>query len=357
MTKLFICFAALSALALSGCSEEDTAAPPSRPVRTVTAHVQALGETVTQIGEVQPRHETAMSFRIDGQLLSRLENGSEVKAGDVVARIDETPAKNNVLTAKAELATAKATFDLATVTAQRNRDLFAKSVASRAQLQEAEANLETAAAKVEAATAALANAQENLSYTVLRAPRDGVISALGANEGQVVAAGNMVVTLISDAQRDAVFDVPEKFVTMDIAGASVEVRLVSDPTIVARGAIREVTPAADAATRTYRVKVSLDPGSMQMPFGAAVVGSVVLSPQKLVELPASSLTDRDGQTAVFVFNSSSGKLEYRTVQVERYANASILVRAGVAEGDLVAVAGVSKLRDGESVRLESEDAK
>ncbi|MBB3613005.1 efflux RND transporter periplasmic adaptor subunit [Rhizobium sp. BK602] len=343
---------------LSGCSEQDEmAAKAPRPIRSVTAHFQELGETVTQTGEVRPRIETAMSFRLDGQLTYRVENGSTVKAGDVVARLDRTTAQNNLLTAKADVATAKAALDLADVTAQRNRDLFAKSISSRAQMQEAEANLETAGAKVEATAAALANAEEALSYTELRAEHDGIVAATGANEGQVVSAGQMVVTVISDADRDAIFDVPEKLINMKTEPPYVEVGLISNPDVKAKGMVREITPSADPVTRTYRVKVALDAAAKEMPFGAAVIGSLVLSPQKLMELPASALTDHNGQPAVFVFNPATRELAYKAVQLTRFDDKSIFIAQGLTEGDVVAVAGVSKLREGESVVLDDEGAK
>lgn len=357
MKILPFAIAALTAVFLSGCAVEEAQPEAPRPVRTTVAHARDLGETVIQTGEIRPRHETAMSFRLDGQLLFRVTNGASVKEGDIVARMDETPAKNNVLTAKAELSTAVATLDLAGVTAQRNRDLFARNVASKAQLQEAEANLETATARVEAAKAALANAEENLSYTVLRAQRDGIISATGANEGQVVAAGSMVVILISDGERDAIFDVAEKFVRMELGNLPVEVRLVSDNAIVATGTVREVTPSADAATRTWRIRVGLDDGGKNMPFGAAVTGAVVLSPKKLVQLPASALINANGQPAVFIFDKATGKLKYRSVRIERFDDTTLLVAEGLSEGELVATAGVSKLRDGEVVTIDEGAAR
>lgn len=359
MMKMTLSATAVTAfMLLSGCSDhEEVAAKVPRPIRSVIVHFQELGETVMQTGEVKPRIETAMSFRLDGQLTYRVENGSTVTAGDVVARLDRTTAQNNLLTAQADVATAKAALNLGEATAQRNRDLFAKNITSRAQMQEADANLETAKAKVEVATAALANSEEGLSYTELRAEHDGIISAVGANQGQVVSAGQMVVTLISSAERDAVFDVPEKLINMKPEPPYVEISLISNPDVKAKGVVREITPSADPVTRTYRVKVALDAAAKEMPFGAAVIGSLVLSPQQLVELPASALTDHNGQPAVFVIDPPTRKLAYKTVQLTRFDDKSIFIGKGLAEGDLVAVAGVSKLREGEPVVLEEDGTK
>lgn len=349
MNKTVFAVAALAAALLAGCSDEQAADKAPRPVRTVAAHIQDAGETIVQTGEVKPRTETPMSFRLNGQLIFRAEVGVTVKSGDTIAKLDRRPGENGVLSARADLATAEADLELAKVNAERNRNLFEKNITSKAQMQQADAALATSTAKLQAAQAALANAEEALSYTELKAAQDGVISVVSANEGQVVSAGQAVVTVISDAARDAVFDVPEKLVGMDLGDPVVEIALLSDPSVKANGRVREVTPSADAATRTYRIKVALDEAGQKMPFGSAVSGSLVLNAKKLVKLPASALTENNGKSAVFVLDTGAKVVRYRDVRVERYADTTVLVADGLTEGDLVATSGVSKLRDGEAV--------
>ncbi len=357
MTKTVFAVAALAVTLLAGCSEEQTAEKAPRPVRTVAAHLQDAGETIAQTGEVRPQTETPMSFRLGGQLTFRADIGKPVEAGDIIARLDRVPSGNGVLSAKADLETARADLELAEVNAERNRNLFEKNITSKAQMQQAEAALATATAKLASAQAALANAEDTLSYTDLKATQDGVVSAVGANEGQVVSAGQTIVTVISNAERDAVFDVPEKLVGMDLGDAVVEITLLSDPAVKASGRVREVTPSADPATRTYRVKVALDEAGQNMPFGSAVTGSLILNAKKLVQLPASALTESNGKSAVFVIDPAAKVVRYRDIRVERYADATVLVADGLTEGDLVATSGVTKLRDGEAVLLEQGDIK
>lgn len=342
---------------LPGCSEEKAPANPPRPVKYSVARAMMVGEDITQTGEVRPRMETPMSFRLGGQLTFRGEIGKPVEAGDIIAKLDRVPSGNGVLSAKADLATAMADLELAEVNAERNRGLFDKNIASKAQLQQAEAALATATAKRAAAEAALASAEDILSYTDLKATQNGVVSAVGANEGQVVSAGQMIVTVISNSERDAVFDVPEKLVGMDIGDPVVEITLLSDPAVKATGRVREVTPSADPATRTYRIKVALDEAGQKMPFGSAVTGSLILNAKKLVQLPASALTESNGKSAVFVIDPAAKVVRYRNIQVERYADATVLVAEGLTDGDLIATSGVTKLRDGESVLLGQGDGK
>lgn len=352
MQKWIIITVTVAGILLSSCSDEQVAEKPVRPVRTATVQIQDIGETVIQTGEVQPRFTTEMSFRIGGQLIKRVDNGTIVKAGDVVARIDPVPAENNLQSARAELATAKAELELASLNAERARTLFEKNVTSRAQMQQAEATLATAKARQDSAETAVATASDNLSYTELKAVRDGIVSAVSANEGQNINTGQAVLTLISETERDAVFDVPERLIDPTLVGTTIDVALISAPEVTAKGIEREATPSADPATRTYRVKVTLDDDGRKMPFGAAVSGSIALAPKRLVALPASSLTENTGQSAVFVVDRQTGRIGYRNVKVERYTGTQILIADGLHEGEVVATSGVAKLRDGETVKVE-----
>ncbi|HWU65354.1 MAG TPA: efflux RND transporter periplasmic adaptor subunit [Ensifer sp.] len=356
MNKTVIAVAAVAAALLAGCKEHQTAGKAPRPVRTATAHLQETGETIAQTGEVRPRRETPMSFRLSGQLTYRAAVGTTVKAGEVIATLGRTPSENGVLSAQADLATAKADLELSQFNADRNRNLFDKSIASKAQMQQAEATLATAGAKFAAAQAALANAEDTLSYTEIKATHDGVVSAVGANEGQVVGAGQTIATVISNTERDAVFDAPEILVGMDLGDPPVEITLLSDPKVKSSGRIREIAPSSDPMTRTYRIKVALDAFGQRMPFGSAVTGSLMLNARKLIQLPASALTENSGKTAVFVLDPAAKAVRYRDVKIDRYTDTTILVAEGLAEGDLVATSGVSKLRDGEPVLLEQGSA-
>lgn len=354
MRPIIVGLLSLGAAILAGCSDESEAQRPARPLRAVEVQFQEAGETVEQTGEVRPRLETAMSFRLHGQVEFRVENGSLVKAGDVLAKLERGPSINGVLAARADLTTANAELEFAGLNAERTRNLFQKNTASKAQLQQADATRSTAEAKLAAAQAGLASAEQTLSYTELRAPYDGVISAVGSNQGQVVSAGQMVVTLISETERDAVFDIPAQLLQLKENVPTVSVSLVSDPSVTAKGAIREVTPSADPATRTYRLKIGLDASGRNMPFGAAVRGKVVLSPKQVISIPSSAITqDRTG-SAVFVVERDTNTVKRRAVTAERYTGTSVLISHGLTEGELVATAGVSKLRDGEAVVIEKD---
>ncbi|MVA78238.1 efflux RND transporter periplasmic adaptor subunit [Agrobacterium vitis] len=352
LRRMILCTTGVLAVLLTACSDEASTPKTPRAIKGVTVKSELIGEVFRQTGEIRPRYETPMSFRIDGLVAFRVETGSSVKKDDVLATVEKTPALINVASASAQVDEAKSDLALADVNAARNWNLIAKNAVSRAQVQQSDANLQAAKSKLEVANATLASAQQNLSYTDLKAGRDGVVSGVSINVGQVVTTGQTVLTLSSDTELDAVFDVPEQMLIENLNDSDVEVSLLSNPTLTAKGKVREVTPSADAATRTYRVKVTLDGALGGAPLGAAVAGKVTLSPKRLFKVPASALTSRGQDQAVFVYLPETGTLQARLVKIERYGENNMLISEGLADGDIVATAGVSKLRDGEAVTVE-----
>ncbi|MGV1909742.1 efflux RND transporter periplasmic adaptor subunit [Agrobacterium vitis] len=352
LRRMILCTTGVLAVFLTACSDEASTPKTPRAIKGVTVKSELIGEVFRQTGEIRPRYETPMSFRIDGLVAFRVETGSSVKKDDVLATVEKTPALINVASASAQVDAAKSDLALADVNAARNWSLIAKNAVSRAQVQQSDANLQAAKSKLEVANATLASAQQNLSYTDLKAGRDGIVSGVSINVGQVVTTGQTVLTLSSDTELDAVFDVPEQMLTQNLGDSEVDVSLMSNPAVVAKGKVREVTPSADTATRTYRVKVTLNGTLDGAPLGAVVTGKVTLSPKPVFKVPASALTSQGQNQAVFVYLPTSKMLQLRPVKIERYGENDMLISEGLADGDIVAIAGVSKLRDGEAVTLE-----
>ncbi|NEI03061.1 efflux RND transporter periplasmic adaptor subunit [Rhizobium leguminosarum] len=354
-SRVLACAAGAFAMLLSACSDETVPPKTPRAVRVVTVKSEFLGETFSQTGEIRPRYEVPMSFRINGQLAFRIDNGSTVKEGDTLATLEKTPSRISVVSATAQVDEAKSEVHLTEVTAARNWELFAKNAISRAQVEQSDATLHAAKSKLEVANAALASAQQTLSYTDLKAGRNGIVSGVSANVGQVASAGQTILTLSSNTELDAVFDIPEQLWSNNLYDTEVEVCLISNPAFVAKGKVREVTPSADAATRTYRVKVSLESAMDGIPMGAAVTGKVILSPKRLFQVPASALTGLGKDQTVFVYAPETKTLMARIVKIERYAENDMFISEGLVDGEIVATAGVSKLRDGEPVTIEKGD--
>ncbi len=199
------------ALLLGGCGkEEKTAAKEIRPVRTVTVAPRQNAETVSLTGEIQPRYQADIGFRVDGKILSRpVDVGTPVKKGDLLARLDPQQYRQEVEIAKSELAAAEAEVARSKAQEYRKNELLKKGHATGVEHDTAVRAYKTALARQDAARARLTQAEENLGYTELKADEDGVITAVGADAGQVVGAGKMVVRLAQPSEREAVFNVAE----------------------------------------------------------------------------------------------------------------------------------------------------
>ncbi len=339
--------------ALAACKPEEAAVEKPRPVRAIIATPVLDGEEITQTGEVQPRYETAHGFRINGRVTSRLVDvGARVKAGDSLATLDDRDVQNDVRAAEADLRSATASEDLAKVALDRQQTLLAKDIVAKVRVDEAEANWHSARSRREAAAATLANARNKLAYTKLAADSDGIVTSVGANAGQVVAAGQMVATLASTTEREAVFNVAEKLLQNAPQDVRVQVSLSADPRISVTGTVREVSPTADPVTRTFRVRISLPDTATAMAFGATVTGRVVLPAGLLIAVPASSITNEGGKPAVYVVDPATGILARKPVTVARYTTDTAYIAEGLGKGDAVVTAGVAKLRPGQKVLFE-----
>ena len=240
---------------LSACNRAaEPPAPEERPVRAITIEKRAAGETIALTGSIQAQTEINLSFRIDGRMLERLVNiGDTVRPGQLIARLDSQNEESSLLAARAQLTAARAQLSEARNNFTRFRDLVAENAVSRASFEQAESALKGAESQVESAQAQVNIAQNRLGYTRLVADSAGVVTAVGAEPGEVVQAGRVVVQVARQGGRDAVFDVPPQFKDFAPANPEITVALATDPKVTAAGRVREVSPRADPATGTFRV--------------------------------------------------------------------------------------------------------
>jgi len=344
------------AAAVASCDEAAQPVPEPRPVRTVTVEGGAEGETVSLTGQVRAKDEVSLAFRIDGRMIERPVNvGDVLKGGQVVARLDPQNQQNELRTAQAELSSAQAALKQTQLTFRRQQDLLKNGWTPRARFDEAEQALRTTEAQVDAARAQVRIAEDRLSYTVLLADAPGAVTAVGAEPGEVIRAGQMIVQLAREGGRDAVFDVPEQLIRTGPHDPLVTITLTNDPRVTATGRVREVAPQADSATRTFQVKVGITNPPEAMRLGSTVTGRITLSAPPGVELPASTLTGANGHPAVWVVDPQSQTVSLRSVDVFRYDPATVVISQGLESGEIVVTAGVQALRPGQKVRLLEQD--
>jgi RND family efflux transporter MFP subunit len=352
MFKPQIILAGLIAATVTGCDKPVPPAPQARSVRAVAVERVAEGETVSLTGHVRSKDQASLAFRLDGRMMERPVNvGDVLKAGQVVAELDPQIQQNLLRTAEGNLSSLEAQLREARITFWRQQELLKDGWTSRAKFDEAEHKLQTIQAQVDAAQAQVRIAEEQLSYTVLSADAPGAVTAKGAEPGEVVRAGQMIVELARQGGRDAVFDVPEQLIRTGPRDPVVEIALTNEPIVRATGRVREVAPQADATTRTFQVKVGIIDPPQGMELGSTVTGRIKLSAPPGVEIPASALTEANGRPAVWVVDPQSKTVSLREVDVLRHDPATVVVSQGLEAGDLVVTAGVQTLHPGQKVRL------
>lgn len=338
---------------LTGCKEEPTKSEV-RPVRTAVVDPKPIDDDRQAVGEIRPRYESDLGFRVTGKVVSRaVDIGVAVKSGDLLARLDEQDFQNKLRAAQADLSAAEAVVIETTATEQRQSQLLTNGNTTRANYDSALRNRRSAEARLESAKAALDLAGDQLKYTELRSDFDGIVTAVAAEAGQVVNVGQMVVRLARPEGLDAVFNIAESAFREHKPDQHLKilVTLLSDPRIEADGTIREVSPVADPTTRTYQVKVELSNPPSLMRFGASVLGRIKGESAPVVVLPGSALYDQGGNAAVWVFDQVTSQVKLRPVGVERFETNRVVIDKGLAKGDIVVTAGVNRLREGQKVRL------
>jgi RND family efflux transporter MFP subunit len=351
--------AGLGVLAIAGaiaaCGEQAAPPAPVRPVRTVVIEPEASSNTFTAPGEIRARYETPIAFRINGKMIARkVDVGTVVKQGDQIAVLDDRDEKNALDAAKSDVFSAQSQLTQVRAQETRMRELLKGGYVSQSRYDLSLRELQTAEAKLQSANASLRTATDQLSYTSLTAPRDGVITTTGADAGQVVGAGQMVAQLADPSEREGLFNVAESWLRGPRRkDPVVTVSLLGDPTIKTVGRVREISPTADPVTRTYAVRVSLPEAPPQMLLGASVNGQVTIEHAGAVAvLPVAALFQKDAKPAVWVVDKASSTVQLKSVTVGDFETDTVVVTGGLDKGDVVVTAGVQKLTPGQKVRLD-----
>ena len=344
--------AGLNAAALIGCDKPSPPVPEIRPVRTATVQRSQGGEPISLAGQISAQDQVNLAFRLDGRLIERpVSMGDQVMPGQIIGRLDPQIQQNAFRQAQASLSAVEGQLTQARNAFWRQQQLLADGFTTRAQFDQAQQALQSADAQVDSAEAQLRIAQEQLNYTELQADAAGTVTAVGAESGEVVRAGQMIAHIARQGGRDAVFDVPAQLIRTAPRDPVVEITLSDDPNVKATGRVREVAPQADPTTRTYQVKIGLTDPPEAMRLGATVTGHIRLTAPPGVEVPASALTQAQSRPAVWVVDPQSQTVSLRNVDLLRHDPASVVISQGLETGEMVVTAGVQVLRPGQRVRL------
>jgi multidrug efflux system membrane fusion protein len=348
---------ALTALALlAACSEPPAAPEEIRAVRTLVVQPGPVEARNTYAGEVRPRYESNLGFRVAGKIEARLVNvGDRVRRGDLLMRLDARDLALTEASSRATVAAQDAQFAVEKADFERFEKLAATGFISAAEFDRQKTRYEAARAQLESVRAQARVSGNQTGYAELRADADGTITALDADAGQVVGAGQIVARLARSGTIEVAANVPELLVQRLKVGQPVEVMLWTSGDAVYPGRIRELAQSADPATRTYALRVSVDEPPARMQLGmTASIRIVDAAVPSLFHLPMSAWIESGGQQGVWIHDAASGSVVFRPLRLVGFEGNLALVGEGLAPGERVVTAGASLLRDGQKVRLLAE---
>ena len=336
--------AALAALTGCGTDTVKEASPPL--VRTMTVG-DATASEGGYTGTVRGRYETRLAFQVGGQILSRNVNvGAHVRAGDVLMVIDARDVQQQANATNAAAQAARSRYELARTERARYEQLYAAQAISEAMLDQYRTNERAAEAAYRQAVAQDTASHNALGYTNLVAGADGVISNITAEEGQIIAAGQTVMTLTQEGEREIEIAVPESRLAEVSVGMPAAVSLWANSAAYT-GILRELSPVPDAATRTYTARIALTDAPADLPLGMTARVRLGESVQDGVSIPLSALYQTGDTAQVYVVEDDAVRLVPVTVTAFRTNDALV---TGLPQGARIVTAGVHQLHEGEKVR-------
>jgi RND family efflux transporter MFP subunit len=336
---------------LAACQAETAPAPKAeRPVQVQRVAFETGATAREFVGVVRARYETDLGFRVGGKIVTRVVNvGDRVRSGDVIARLDPRDLELQVQSAEAELAAATSSLSQAATDLQRYATLKSRGFAAAADFDRRQAANDEAEGRVTRARRALDLARNQLAYAELKADADGVITATLAEPGQVVAVGQAVARLAHRGEKEAVVALPETWL-VEAKRAKASVRLWSERDRSFQARLRELSPQADQATRTFAARFTIVDADDSVAFG--MTATVTLERQRetpVARLPLAAVLNRGNGPTVYVVDDS-GALQSRPVTVASFTADAALVTGGIADGERIVTLGVQTMQAGLRVR-------
>lgn len=340
---------------LGACAKEEPPPEPVRPVLFVEARPVTEENLGRFAGNIEARYESTLGFRVGGRIARRhVDVGSEVEKGALLATLDPTDQQNNVRARQGDLARIEAQWINTQANARRQQELFDRGVGAQAQLDSAITDLKTTGSSLEQARAALSQAQDQLGYSELRTDHAAVVTRWHVEAGQVVSAGQEVVTLARQDIKEAVIDLPALLADQLPPGVEFQVASQLDPQVSTAATLREIEPQADRSTRTRRARLTLAETPAAFRLGTAISVSLSSNIPSRTELPINALQEVDGKTQIWIVDMQNETVSPRTVNVVSRNDDTFVLSNGVKPGERVVSAGVNSLKPGQKVKVDKE---
>ncbi len=346
----FLFFMTLLVL-LTGCEHPLPPAAQPRPVLVMIAGAAGNATSMGLVGEIRPRYESAQGFRLDGKIVERrAEVGTVVRKNQLLARLDPADAGLAAQATQADVHAAEADQALAEAELDRQRRLYERKFISRSALDIREAQFKATSARVQQARAQSAVSGNQYRYTALTADRDGIVTEIRAEPGQVVKAGEIIVRIAGTHEKEAVVAVPESRMAGIVPGAPADVKLWVAREKLYPGTVREVAPAADPATRTFLLRVSITEPDQLVQIGMTAGVRFAGENRAAKLLPTPAVTQYNGKTSIWIVDAKSQRVHPRPVQTATFREDGVLITDGLSDGEMVVIAGVHALTPGLVVR-------
>jgi membrane fusion protein, multidrug efflux system len=341
-------------LLLAACHTHPAATTPPVAVVTYTIHVAEDPDPARYPAEVAPRYSNPLSFRVPGKVIERrVRLGDHVTAGEVLAQLDPADQQRQVTSARAALAAASHRLRYASEQLDRDQKQFAHQLIAANQWEQTEDAHAAALAARDQAAAELTVAENALRYHTLTADHDGFITAESVDTGQVVSAGQPVYQLAWSGAVDVVIDAAARDANHVSIGQPARVVLPSLDTSGLDARVREIAPAADPQSRTFRIKLTLNDPAASVRLGtigeATLLPAAGSAPSSDIEIPQTALFHQGTQPAVWVLEGAKPHLALRPVTVASYRDRSVILTGGVRDGERIVAAGVHTVFAGERV--------
>jgi RND family efflux transporter MFP subunit len=361
LSEMKVWIAAALLLGLAACRDDGQEATPVRPVLSVASNVRTTDTLGPFAGTIEPRYKADLGFRIFGRMVARfVDVGATVARDQELAALDPAVQTLAVRSAEATVANAQAQFVNAEAEEGRQRDLALRNITPPAQFELIQRNRETAEANLTRARASLRKARDLLSFTQLKADFDGVVTGRYAEPGQVVNAGQKIVTVARPEIREAVIAVPDELADALSHANDFTMTVDLDHVVSMKAAaVRSIDPAADPTTRTRSVFLTLDdpPAAFRLGITIGVTLTRPVSPR--IDLPSTALLDKDGKSFVWLVDRAKGTLAPHvalhevTVLARDEDTMTVTAGTGAAElpdGARVVIAGAHSLTPGQAVK-------
>ncbi|GAC1623120.1 MAG: efflux RND transporter periplasmic adaptor subunit [Nevskia sp.] len=341
----------LAASVLAACSRPPAQAEEVRPVRTIVAQPAAADLDNVFAGEVRPRYQSELGFRVAGKISERLVNvGDPVKAGQLLARLDPKDLSLNEASSRAGVTAQEAQFAVEKADLDRYAKLLEQGFVSKAEYDRQQTKFKAAQAQLESVRAQARVSSNQTGYAELRADHGGTIVSIDADAGKVVAAGQVVMQLAQSGEMEVATDVPEQLVGGLKVGQTVSLSLWTADGKTYAGVLRELSSSADAATRTYRARIRIEnpPPGMRLGMTASVRiprGGI----PDLIHIPLTAFTERDGRQGLWILDAGASIVHFREAKALAFAGNEALLGDGVKPGEIVVTAGAGLLKEGQKV--------